>query len=124
MKEYANPTWQCEHCGRLFSHKANAARHEAVCRKNPNVEKLCYSCKHFENGDCNTEPVEVWHDSIRGDSFSVTKQVQQNKCTAIDCLLYNPYHMSRDLIDALDDNGYVNMPTINDGCEKYERYDN
>lgn len=121
MKEYANPTWQCEHCGRLFSHKANAARHEAVCRKNPNVEKLCYSCKHFENGDYNTEPIEVWHDSIRGDSFSVTKQVQQNKCTIIDCLLYNPYHMEDNFMEALLENDYKPMPTIRQGCEKYEK---
>lgn len=126
MKEYTNPTWQCEHCGRLFSHKANAARHEAVCRKSPDIKKLCYSCKHFENGDYETKPIEVWHEALpvhSYHSYSVTKNVQQNRCKAMGCMLYNPFHTEEDFRDALEESGYKPMLTINQGCEKYERYD-
>lgn len=123
MKEYTNPTWQCEHCKRLFSHRANAARHEAVCRESPDIKKLCYSCKHFENGDYETKPIEVWHEALPVHSYSVTKNVQQNRCKAMGCMLYNPFHMEEDFKATLEDEGYEPMPTINQGCEKYERYD-
>lgn len=42
----------------------------------------------------------------------------------MDCMLYNPFHMEEDFRETLKDEGYKPMLTINQGCEKYERYDN
>lgn len=121
MKKYTNPTWQCEHCNRLFIHKSNAARHEEVCRNNPDIKKLCYTCKHFDNGCYETKPIEVWYETLPLQSYSVIKNVQQNRCKAMDYMLYNPFHMEECFRMTLEGDGYEPMPTINDGCEKYER---
>lgn len=118
MIEYNRPSWQCEHCGRIFKRKCNAVQHEAVCRHNPDIEKLCYSCKHYDNNGWSTEKIEVW----RGNDFE-EREIQKNRCEALDLNLYNPFHMGEDLRIALEEESYMAMPTINEGCERYEQYE-
>lgn len=121
MKEYTKTSYQCEFCGRLYRRSYDAVRHESICLKNPDIQKLCYNCRHYINGAGETKVETIYGDSYNGE-YAIRKEIIQNRCGAYGHLLFNPHHMHPDTQSELECSGYEPMPTVSQGCEKFEKW--
>lgn len=55
--------YKCEHCKKLYIREANCKKHEMKCRRNPEHQRACYSCKHLEK----VKAVSVSYDPYFGE---------------------------------------------------------
>lgn len=126
MKEVT--AYRCDHCGKIYLRKHQCRNHEPLCTLNPLTRPLCYSCQHYQEAR-EDERVRVYFDSgypdnplAEAESF-VTYSL--NKCEArkqyTDCFLFNKRKQSKKILRALEDEGFIPMPSISSGgCKEYK----
>lgn len=123
MKEVT--AYRCEHCGRLYAQKHHCRKHEPLCTLNPQTRPLCYSCQNYNTAALD-EKMRVYYDTTR-DPFSEDPYViySLNKCEArkeyTDCFLFNKRKQSKKILRALEDEGFIPMPSLSSGgCDNYK----
>lgn len=48
MKTITKPTYECDHCKKLYKNKGWCEKHEVSCKKNPANYRPCFDCQHCE----------------------------------------------------------------------------
>lgn len=115
--------YRCEHCGKTYLIAGACAKHEdEVCMKNPAIRPLCYSCQHYKESwqDEEKERIAYYFDTCFGERYDI-KLFSPNRCTHLDCKLYNNIKLSDEMQTALSEENYIAMPTRRTGgCEHYQ----
>ncbi len=74
--------YKCEYCGKLYQRKYFAERHESMCVKNPDNERVCFGCPYLIK-----KTVSIYFDTYNG-------EVEENRtllyCEEKDIYLYPP----------------------------------
>ena len=115
MIEKTIKIFECEYCNKISKTKAGMSRHEAACRCNPAKRGLCYYCEHFKDM-CNTEErIDYYIDTPWGGPDCYIKNMNPHECTLKGQKLFNGVKRE-ELLMALLDADWIQMPTFKDGC--------
>ena len=115
MKEITK-AYKCDYCGRVFSTKSGASKHETHCRKKPSNIACCRCCKHIER------KVEEVAD-LSDEGYPCRKRITIFHCKERGVNLYHPKveRMLEPVKSAIiDGQDAVRMPTIDNPCESRE----
>ena len=118
MKEVK--AYRCEYCGKMFLRKNTCEKHEKhYCNKIPINRALCYECKYYHIANKN----EVKDVELVGDyGIKFAKRMELNRCKIYNFLIFNSLHMPDYICDTLIDEGWQDMPTVENGCGCFKHF--
>ena len=111
MKEKNITAYFCSHCNKLYQRKHACIDHEKLCMSNPEIERACYSCIHFEKKD-----IRYYFDSYPGEDH---RKLSLLHCKKLDKFLYPPKVEAKKNWFDLGDEFNEPMPKKCDDMELY-----
>lgn len=109
--------YKCEFCGRTSLNRGNMVSHERACKRNPRNHATCLNCANFDCNYNDDERVKVtgWFDT----GYGMAKEERlwyPHKCKCDGKMLFNRFHMNKDWVETLEEEGWRPMPNMLDGC--------
>lgn len=120
MKAQTIKAYCCEYCSKISRAAGAMAKHERFCKKNPHNHALCYKCEHFKQAE-----FEVFeHINVTvGEGDVQTFIMSPNRCEKQQIKVFNGLKWnSRTLNIFLSQGTYKMMPSIADGCQYFEQF--